>query len=204
MDSFKATDISFPLDIQRLTFEDRRPSYLEMILHIKWRRKTSSNQSRLNRTKLTIPRLPIYGSEPRILAVAKKAAAPPYHIHLEYSIENPTNYFLTFNLVMEANEAFAFSGSKQSALQLAPLSKVDIRYHIWPFVRNAWIRPVLRVEDRYFNKTLACIPAGPRGTMAMDKEKGVGVWVGGWDEGGNEDSESKERNPKVDGKGQAG
>ena len=193
MDTFKAAELSFPLDIQRLSFEDRRPSFLETILYIKWRRKASLDQDTLNTTKIAIPRLPIYGSEPRVLAVAKKAPKPPFHIHLKYSVENPTNYFLTFNLVMEANEAFAFSGPKQSALQLAPLSKVDIRYHIWPFVRNAWIRPVLRVEDRYFNKTLACIPAGARGTMAMDKEKGVGVWVGGWDEGGCEEGDRKEQ-----------
>ncbi|RPB25744.1 hypothetical protein L211DRAFT_821552 [Terfezia boudieri ATCC MYA-4762] len=193
LDTFKAAELSFPLDIQRMSFEDRRPSFLETILYIKWRRKTTPGRNTLNTTKIAIPRLPIYGSEPRVLAVAKKAPIPPLHIHLKYTVENPTNYFLTFNLVMEANEAFAFSGPKQSALQLAPLSKVDIRYHIWPFVRNAWIRPVLRVEDRYFNKTLACIPAGARGTMAIDKEKGVGVWVGGWDEGGHEKGDTKEQ-----------
>lgn len=185
MNSSKSTAVQFLIDIRRMTFEDRRPAFLESILHLKWRRM-DSNQSSLNTTKIPIPRLPISGSEPRVLAVAKKAPIPPYHVHLEYSIENPTNYFLTFNIIMEANEAFAFSGPKQYALQLAPLSKVDIRYHVWPFVRNAWIRPVLRVEDRYFNKILSCMSAGSRGTMKMDKEKGVMVWIGGWDEGGNE------------------
>jgi len=87
---------------------------------------------------------------------------------------------------MEANEAFAFSGPKQSSLQLAPLSKVDVRYHLWPFVRNAWIRPVLKVEDRYFNKTLRCLAGGEKEKIGADKEKGVVVWVGGWDEGGDE------------------
>ncbi|KAF8473879.1 Gryzun, putative trafficking through golgi-domain-containing protein [Kalaharituber pfeilii] len=183
MNTSKPIEAPFILDIQRLTFEDRRPTHVDASLYITWRRGDSTS---LNTSKIPIPRLFIPGSEPRVLAVAKKAPNPPHHILLDYCIENPTNYFLTFSIVMEANEAFAFSGPKQSSLQLAPLSKVNIRYHIWPFVRNAWIRPVLRVEDKYFNKTLRSISGGERGTMTIDKEKGVVVWVGSWDEGGNE------------------
>ena len=193
MDSLTPVEAPFLLDLQRISFEERRSSFIDTVLHLKWRRQNSGPGSCLNITKIPIPRLPIYGSEPRVLAVAKKAPKPPYHIHLEYAIENPTNYFLTFNIVMEANEAFAFSGPKQVALQLAPLSKVEVRYHIWPFVRNVWIRPVLRVEDRYFNKTLACIPAGVRGTMGMDKEKRLLGWVGGWEEGGYEEGGVKDK-----------
>jgi len=93
---------------------------------------------------------------------------------LTYTIENPTNYFLTFSLLMETNDEFAFSGPKQTALQLLPVSKAAVEYRVFPYVRGAWIRPALKVVDRYFNKTLKTAPGGE--DTAVDKA-GLMVWV---------------------------
>jgi len=75
---------------------------------------------------------------------------------------------------METNDSFAFSGPKQTGLQLLPVSREKIEYTLLPYKRDTWVRPSLKVVDRYFNKTLKTLPAGD-GCAA---EKGVlVVWV---------------------------
>ena len=84
---------------------------------------------------------------------------------------------------MEANEAFAFSGPKQILVQLLPSSRAEIEYRLFVFpvlgeksVRfeqeeegGRWIKPGLRVVDRYFNKMLRVSPGS----------EGVGVGKAG-------------------------
>ncbi|KAI9677097.1 MAG: hypothetical protein M1817_006936 [Caeruleum heppii] len=78
----------------------------------------------------------------------------PGLIHLDYILENPSSHLLTWTLAMEASDDFAFSGPKLSSLQLVPLSRHTVRFNLWPSVQGTWIRPQLKVVDRYYNKTL--------------------------------------------------
>lgn len=250
-----ATEILFIIDVHKLSLEDRRAASVDVNLDLKWRRRDIGPEWLVivNTTSLPVPRLPIPGSEPRVLAVVVTPPAPqvpqvvvapppvsppentltltrarttstvsliptpavsniaiPGILHLEYTLENPTNYFLTFNVVMEANEEFAFSGPKQTSLQLLPVSRVTLRYRIFTYKIDEaakqgsgksggvewapgtkggeeaggvavvkqegglWIRPGLKVVDRYFNKTLRVSP-GSEG-VAVDKA-GLMVWV---------------------------
>lgn len=239
-------ELQFIIDVQKLSLEDRRSASVDVSLSLRWRRKDVSGDRPplINTTSLPVPRLPIPGSEPRVLAAlvspppvpaplqsppgsppvtkltrvrtASTAAsmlsptlpnvsAIPGVVHLEYTLENPTNYFLTFNVVMEANEEFAFSGPKQTSLQLLPVSRVSLHYRLFTFKVDdvaqkraegekkvefqqdggasaeggIWVRPGLRVVDRYFNKTLRVSP-GSEG-IAVDKT-GLMVWVPTWEE----------------------
>lgn len=236
-------ELQFIIDVQKLSLEDRRSASVDVSLSLRWRRKDVSGDrpSLINTTSLPVPRLPIPGSEPRVLAalvspppvpaplqsppgsppVTKltrvrtastaasmlsptlpNASAIPGVVHLEYTLENPTNYFLTFNVVMEANEEFAFSGPKQTSLQLLPVSRVSLHYRLFTFKVDdvaqkrekkvefqqdggvsaeggIWVRPGLRVVDRYFNKTLR-VSSGSEG-IAVDKT-GLMVWVPTWEE----------------------
>lgn len=245
-------ELQFIIDVQKFSLEDRRSASVDVSLSLRWRRKNISGDWPLviNTTSLPVPRLPIPGSEPRVLAALvappmapvrvesppgsplvtkltrvrtastaastlsptlQTASAIPGVVHLEYTLENPTNYFLTFNVVMEANEEFAFSGPKQTSLQLLPVSRVSLHYRLFTFKIDdvaqkraesekkvefqedggvaaeggIWVRPGLRVVDRYFNKTLRVSP-GSEG-IAVDKT-GLMVWVPTWeeDEGGTE------------------
>lgn len=237
-------ELCFILDVQKVSLEDRRSASVDVALNLRWRRSEVSEEWPVvvNTSILPVPRLPIPGSEPRVLAAvvagqeageageelgeelgegvvrersvstvsALRPTLPtgtggmPGVVHVEYMLENPTNYFLTFNVVMEANEEFAFSGPKQTSLQLLPVSRMALRYCLFTFKVDAeaqkegekkvefqeeggvkadgglWVRPGLRVVDRYFNKTLRVSP-GSEG-VAVDKA-GLMVWVPAWEEG---------------------
>lgn len=82
-------------------------------------------------------------------------------------------HFLTFGMVMQPSEDFAFSGMKNGTVQLVPLSRRTISLTVLPKVRGEWIRPVFVVRDRYFQKVLRIAPG--EGCKA-DKE-GVAMWV---------------------------
>jgi trafficking protein particle complex subunit 11 len=123
---------------------------------------------------LTMPRLVIPMGEPRVLASATASEMLPGMVHVNYTIENPSLHFLTFNLTMEASEHFAFSGPKTTVIQLVPLSRHTVRYNLLAFKRGLWIQPQLAVVDTYFNKTLRALPTE---RMRADK-KGILVWVG--------------------------
>lgn len=165
----------FFLDIQKLALGDRRPTPLNCALEIAWRRHASGDaiSSDITTTLLEIPRFVVPMGEPRVLASASTSSTLSGLIHLEYTLENPSTHFLTFNLMMEASEHFAFSGPKTTVVQLVPLSRHTVRYNVLAAKRGLWIQPQLVVVDTYFNKTLRVLPTGD---MRSDK-KGVLVWV---------------------------
>ncbi|KAJ5698445.1 hypothetical protein N7462_000450 [Penicillium macrosclerotiorum] len=170
---------NFVLDIQKLILGDRRPTALNLALEISWHRLPSGSTSSthaetdITTTILEIPRFVVPMGEPRVLASASASTALSGLIHLEYTLENPSTHFLTFNLMMEASEHFAFSGPKTTVVQLVPLSRHVVRYNILAAKRGLWIQPQLVVVDTYFNKTLRVLPTGE---MRADK-KGILVWV---------------------------
>jgi hypothetical protein len=92
---------------------------------------------------------------------------------MDYTLENPTMHFLTFELNMEASEEFGFSGAKTSVLHILPMSRQMVRFNLYPLVRGVWISPTLKVTDRYFNKNLKV--QATEGLL-MGK-KGVIVWI---------------------------
>ncbi|KAJ5546892.1 hypothetical protein N7494_004477 [Penicillium frequentans] len=166
---------NFFLDIQKLTLGDRRPSTLNFALEIVWHRASTDpeNEGDTTMTILEVPRFVVPMGEPRVLASATASNALSGLIHLEYTLENPSTHFLTFNLMMEASEHFAFSGPKTMVIQLVPLSRHTVRYNILAAKRGLWIQPQLVIVDTYFNKTLRVLPTGE---MRPDK-KGPLVWV---------------------------
>ncbi|KAI2701285.1 hypothetical protein CBS147332_7887 [Penicillium roqueforti] len=170
---------NFCLDIQKLLLGDRRPTALTCALEVNWRRRSSESASSddaensVTTTVLDIPRFVVPMGEPRVLASATPSSNMAGLIHLNYVLENPSTHFLTFNLVMEASEQFAFSGPKSTVVQLVPLSRHTVVFNLFAAKRGLWIRPQLVVIDTYFNKTLRVLPTGD---MRSDK-KGVLVWA---------------------------
>ncbi|KAL2872204.1 uncharacterized protein BJX67DRAFT_102450 [Aspergillus lucknowensis] len=163
---------NFSLDIQKIALGDRRPTSLNLALEIQWRR-SKRDESNLTTTTLAIPRFVIPAGEPRVLASTIPSPKLPGLIHMEYTLENPSLHFLTFNLTMEGSEHFAFSGPKTVVVQLAPLSRHTVRYNLLAYKRGLWIQPQLLVVDAYFNKTLRVLPTED---MRSDK-KGIWIWV---------------------------
>ncbi|GMF81102.1 unnamed protein product [Aspergillus oryzae] len=170
---------SFAVDIHKTVLGDRRPTALNLALEIQWRRSaTDESESAMSSngttiSTLAIPRFVVPGGEPRVLASAMTSQIRSGLIHLDYTIENPSMHFLTFNLTMEASENFAFSGPKTLVVQLVPLSRHTVRYNLLASKRGLWIQPQLVVVDTYFNKTLRVLPTED---MRSDK-KGPLIWV---------------------------
>lgn len=161
----------FVILAQKLDLEDRRSTFLDLQLEIKWRRDDFQGPSIV--THLPIPEIVLPFGEPRVLASARNVDVPPGGIYLEYVIENPSMYALPFQLTMDINEEFAFSGPKNVAVQLVPLSRHRIRYVILPHVKGVWISPQFRVLDTHFQKNLK---VNATKGMRSDK-KGVSIWV---------------------------
>ena len=161
---------SFTLDTQKLSIEDRGSSSVDLNVVIRWKRSLDKPTE----VTIEVPRLPIPSSEPRVLAAAQPLAFMPDAYLLEYTLENPTMHFLTFDLAMEASEDFAFSGCKYGSVNLLPISRQTMRVNIMPLTGNMWIRPQLRVADRYFNKTLKVLPTEG---LAADKD-GLKLYAG--------------------------
>ncbi|EQL34200.1 hypothetical protein BDFG_03870 [Blastomyces dermatitidis ATCC 26199] len=166
----------FAIEIQRHALDDRQASTLNLSLDIRWRRPDDDDggpQSSSTTSTLPIPRFLLPLGEPRVLASATPSPTFPGFLHLDYTLENPSMHFLTFNLTMEASDQFAFHGPKSTTVQLVPLSRHTVRYNLLANVTGTWIQPQLVVVDSYFNKTLRVLPTeGMRG----DK-KGILVWV---------------------------
>jgi hypothetical protein len=159
-------EAEFDVYTQKISLDDRGTATLDVSLAIKWRRDEEG--SSINTTILAVPRLLVSSSEPRVLATVSYSATIPSMIHFDVTIENPSNHFLTFGLTMEPSEKFAFSGVKQSTLQLVPLSRRTIRFRLLPFIRGEWIGPIRCViKDRYFQKILKIAPTEG---MKADKE----------------------------------
>jgi solute carrier family 25 protein 38 len=167
---------SFCLDMRKIKFEERRSAALDMGLSITWRRKSDSRPHGHGITSiLAMPRLHLPSSEPRVLASVALCTTiqSVTAMHLDYTLENPTTHFLTFEVSMEASEEFGFHGPKLQSLTMLPFSRQTVHYNLAPMVKGAWIMPQLRVVDRYFNKTLKIQATDG---IKMDK-KGIMIWV---------------------------
>ena len=162
---------NFVILVQKLDLEDRRSTFLDLRLEIRWHRDGFLGPSTI--THLSIPELVIPFGEPRVLASARNAIAPPGAIYLDFVIENPSIYALPFQLTMDTSDEFAFSGSKNGTVQLVPLSRHYIRYSILPHVKGLWISPQFRVFDAHFQKSLK---VNATEGMRSDK-KGLSIWV---------------------------
>jgi hypothetical protein len=157
---------------QKNSLDDRGTATLDVSLAIKWRRNI--NDAAINTSILAVPRLLISSSEPRVLAAVSYSTNIPSMVHFDVTIENPSNHFLTFGVSMEPSEKFAFSGVKQSTLQLVPLSRRTLRFRLLPNVRGDWIGPMhCVIRDKYFQKVLKIAPTEG---MKLDKD-GILVWV---------------------------
>jgi hypothetical protein len=142
-------EAEFDVFTQKISLDDRTTATLDVSLAIKWRRE--KDDSILNTTILAVPRLLVSSSEPRVLSSVSYSATIPSMVHLDVILENPSNHFLTFGLNMEPSEKFAFSGVKQTTLQLVPLSRRTMRFRLVPFVRGDWIGPIrCLIRDKYF------------------------------------------------------
>lgn len=162
---------SFVLDVQQTDIEDRRSTFVDLQVEVIWRRDDSMTSSII--THLTLPELIVPFGEPRVLATARQGELPPGIIHLDYFVENPSIYPLTFNLTLETSEEFAFSGAKNVAMELLPISRHAVRYSLMPLVKGVWISPHFRAYDTHFHKTLK---VNATEGMRSDK-KGISVWV---------------------------
>ncbi|KAK0365633.1 hypothetical protein LTR94_006224 [Friedmanniomyces endolithicus] len=167
---------------RKLSFDDRRPTSLNLMLHVDWSR---GQDAEIVTAILEVPRLNLPSSEPRVLCTVANDESGEPDLTLQYHIENPSGHFLTFALTMEANEAFAFSGPKYRTLSLAPISRVCVEYRLLIHDgadeaaegrgNGRWIWPVLQVVDSYYNKALRIHSGGP-GVRIDDKGK-LGVRV---------------------------
>ena len=162
---------SFVILAQKLDLEDRRSTFLDLRLKIKWHRDGFRGPSSV--TQLSVPELVIPFGEPRVLASVRNANVPPGAMYLDYVIENPSVYALPFLCTMDIGEEFAFSGPKNVTVQLVPLSRHSIRYTILPLVKGVWISPQFKAFDTHFQKSLKV-----NATEGMRNDrKGVSVWV---------------------------
>ena len=162
----------FELELQKYSLDDSRPVKLSFQLEIGWRRQRT--QAALSTTHIAVPELVIPFGEPRVLASVHPPPQGQSKIfHVEYTIENPSMYVLTFNLSMETSDEFAFSGAKATSIQLVPLSRHTVRYNIFPLAGGKWITPLFRVVDSYFNQTLKV-----QATQGLQSDaEGLHIWV---------------------------
>ncbi|KAL7622283.1 hypothetical protein AAE478_007787 [Parahypoxylon ruwenzoriense] len=189
----------FELIAQKLDLDDRAAATADLAFEIKWRR-LSSPKGQVNTTTLPLPRFLVTSSEPRVLAGVSYYSPPSSSpsapssvlasqlLFLDITIENPSSHFLTFGLMMEPSDEFAFSGAKTTTLNVLPVARRSVTYRLLPLVRGTWIRPTLVVRDKYFQKVLKIIPTEG---MKSDKD-GVLVWVPPEDEADGEASASGE------------
>ncbi|MCJ1266155.1 hypothetical protein MMC22_006037 [Lobaria immixta] len=161
----------FDLEVQKYSLEDGQPTALNLQVEIQWRRESPLASS--TTSFVAVPELVIPFGEPRVLAGVKNEQQKNGVIHLDYTIENPSMYVLSFNLGMETSEEFAFSGAKATSLQLVPLARHTVRYTLLPLVTGRWINPQFRAVDLHFNKTLKI-----HATEGLRSDaKGTFVWV---------------------------
>lgn len=165
-------EAQFDTYTQKYSLDDRGTATLDLSLLIKWSR--NKDDSAINTCIVPVPRLLVSSSEPRVLASVTYSSTIPSMIHFDITIENPSHHFLSFAISMEPSEQFAFSGVKQSTLQLVPLSRRTIKFRLLPYVRGDWMGPVrCTIRDRYFQKVLKIAPTEG---LRSDKE-GLLVWV---------------------------
>ncbi|TAQ89462.1 hypothetical protein B7494_g2219 [Chlorociboria aeruginascens] len=168
-------EAQFNVVTQKVSLNDRGTATLDVCLAIRWRRDQEGSE--INTATLPVPRLLVSSSEPRVLGAASFSSIISSLVHFDVTIENPSNHFLTFGLTMEPSEQFAFSGIRQSTLQLVPLSRRTVRFILLPLVRG-WIGIHCVIRDRYFQKILKIAPTEG---MKIDKD-GLFIWVPPQDE----------------------
>ncbi|KAF4977966.1 hypothetical protein FZEAL_5574 [Fusarium zealandicum] len=170
-------EAQFDLVAQKFTMEDRHPVTLELAFVIRWQRQNGTDEV-VNTTTMPVGKYLVLGTEPRVLASVYHGRGEdgvPDLVQLDLTVENPSNHFLTFGVTMEPSDDFAFSGAKQTTLNLLPQSRRATTYRLLPSVSGAYLRPRLTVRDKYFQKVLRIIPTEG---MKIDKE-GLLVWVPG-------------------------
>ena len=203
-------EAQFDLMVQKQSLDDRDAVHLDVSFVISWQRLGASQASAPNRTVLPVPRLALFGSEPRVLASVAHSRQQPTStqvVTMTVAIENPSAHFLTFGLTMEPSNEFAFSGAKMTTLHVLPMSRRTVTYRLMPTLgsasedgsaadaaRERWIRPGLVVRDKYFQKVLRILPTEG---MKMDKE-GILIWVPPVEEEDDEDDEEDEEEDEDD------
>ncbi|TQS35849.1 hypothetical protein Golomagni_03718 [Golovinomyces magnicellulatus] len=164
--------VKFEVTAQNPLFNNRATASLDKSLVISWRR--NADNSPINHTRLSIPRMYVSSSEPRVIGEITYDYSSPFSVHLNFMIENLSQHFLSFGLSMESGENFVFSGIKQSVIQLLPLSRKLVKFRILPHIRNMWLGPIkFVVRDRYYQKMLRVMTTE---MMRNDKE-GIMIWI---------------------------
>jgi len=189
METKSQHNLPFVFTTHRTSYEDRRPSNIDLSLAISWRRTSSSADSEPVTTTLLVPKLTIPGPEPRVLCTASPSLdSTSGTVNVTYTLENPSMHFLTFTITMDATDQFAFSGPKFRTVSLTPLSRMTVDYRLLPHSdkgdvvndrrrgRGRWISPSLRVVDSYFQKTLRVMEGGD-GVKSDRKTGVVGIWI---------------------------
>lgn len=161
----------FVIITQKLDLDDRESTHLNLCLEVRWRRHSTDAASAV--TYVAVPDLVLPFGEPRVLASAVLSQDEAEMIALDYTIENPSDHVLNFDLSMESSDDFAFSGPKAKLLQLLPLTRHTVSYILLPMTRGAWISPHFRVWDTHFHQTLKVYGTGE---LKNDK-KGISIWV---------------------------
>ena len=161
----------FILDLQKSSFEDQQTTYFDLQLRITWQRDVPHAPSAT--AILPLPELVASFGEPRVLVSASQDNTSLNAILLDYMIENPSMHVLSFNITMDANEDFAFSGPKAISVQLVPFSYHVIRYTLLPLVRGKSIYPQIKIVDVHWNKMLKVHASHG---MKSDK-RGVSIWI---------------------------
>ena len=178
-------EAQFEISTQKMSLDDRGGATLDVSLLVKWRRK--DGDQRINTTTLGVPRLLVTSSEPRVLSSLIYSPISQ-SLSLSLHVENPSSHHLTFSLSLEPSTLFAFSGPKQTTIQLVPLSRRTVSFKLLPYVKGEWCGPVnVVVRDRYFQKVLRVL--GCEG-VRVEKE-GLMVWVPPDDEGEEEGEEDE-------------
>ncbi|KAH8666677.1 Gryzun, putative trafficking through golgi-domain-containing protein [Xylariales sp. PMI_506] len=189
----------FDLIAQKLSLDDRSPSTADLAFIIKWQRTSfepAGGSTVSNTTSFLLDPFYVTVSEPRVIAAVSYSRASPSSpplspsastgavvatktpslVILDVTIENPSSHFLTFGLTMEPSSdgTFAFSGAKNTTLNVLPLSRRTVTYRLLPLVEGGtWIKPTLIVRDKYFQKILKIIP-----TEGMKRDTdGLGIWI---------------------------
>jgi solute carrier family 25 protein 38 len=187
-------DRAFIVDVTKTSLEDRRSVELELVLAISWRRPRGTKTF----TSLLPVNTFVLENGPRILA-SITYPKPLKHesdedeldvlpvSQLTFTLENPTNHFLTFEMSMEGpqKDDWALSGPKLSSLNLLPLSREAVNFRIVPLTASEinaedgmWLEVRFRVMDVYFRKVLRCLPASSNIREAEGKGGSLLVWVG--------------------------
>lgn len=165
---------SFELLVRKNALGDSRSVAIDFCLAMRWRRSPKGN---IVTSTLDVPRYVIPMSEPRVLLSNRLETTKNQAglVHVQYTIENPSMHYLTFNLAMESSDEFAFSGPKATSFSLVPISRSTVDYRILAHQRARWVRVSLGVVDAYYNKALRIIPVGDG--IKSDGKRGLLVWV---------------------------